>query len=184
MVKQFMRDALNRSSIRPGDEWEWLSLAQHYGIPTRLLDWSEHPLVALYFACEDPSDGPSDGRLFELEPEALNETSFPDAPSLLVLGQDPQLDTYLPTAASGPKMAPLAVTSMRYFDRLSAQVGTFTICQAGEDISDHAAVRSWTVPVAAKATILAELADLNVTASTVYPDLGHLARHIKGAYET
>ncbi len=32
------------------NEWEWLALAQHYGISTRIIDWTENPLIALYFA--------------------------------------------------------------------------------------------------------------------------------------
>jgi hypothetical protein len=42
---------------RPENDWEWLSLGQHYGMSTRMSDWSSNPLVALFFAVEsDPSD--------------------------------------------------------------------------------------------------------------------------------
>jgi len=46
----------------PLDKWDWYFTMQHYGVPTRLLDWSESPLVAAYFALEkhfpQPIPGP------------------------------------------------------------------------------------------------------------------------------
>ncbi|MDO1502481.1 FRG domain-containing protein [Winogradskyella maritima] len=43
---------------------EWLMTCQHYGIPTRLLDWSKDPLVGLFFACYDSQIKDKDGALF------------------------------------------------------------------------------------------------------------------------
>jgi len=65
MFEEFSR-RYPEQSLSHRNVFEWLTLMQHYGLPTRLLDWTSNVLVALYFCCA--GNASEDGAIFALDP--------------------------------------------------------------------------------------------------------------------
>lgn len=120
----------------PLDKWEWYFLMQHYGAPTRLLDWTDNPLVALYFALYDPRRDPvepdSDAAVWVLNPWWLNRQLRHgiDGP---MLSDWEEADAYLPDledAFAGRDVRtqrPAAIDPPHVDRRLAAQGSRFVI---------------------------------------------------------
>jgi len=64
LLRNFRKYAYGTTPAQVDWIWHWLAVGQHYGLPTRLLDWSYSPLVALHFATADPAMYDQDGIVY------------------------------------------------------------------------------------------------------------------------
>jgi FRG domain len=188
------------------DDWDMLFFKQHYGVPTRLLDWTENPLIGLYFAVMSSPFSvkarrsgstlmfSSDAAVWVLDPTAWNNHALRHQSfdrGILVPG-DEVLQGYKPFSKfPDMNMQPVELYGAHNSPRIVAQRGVFTIfgqsTHAMEQAFDTDAfptggllklVLTKDVLPALRRSILNQ----GITESVVFPDLEGLAREIKRSF--
>jgi hypothetical protein len=87
LLRLFRIHAAPYLATNPINPWEWLAIAQHHGLPTRLLDWTRNPLVAAYFAVEKDCEESSDSAIYAFSAnDELDLETLPDPLKVTVEG--------------------------------------------------------------------------------------------------
>lgn len=172
---------------------EWLCIAQHHGLPTLLLDWSLHPLIALYFSVRDESKHDQPGKLWYMKLKArkdridqtirLRDKSFNKN---VILSEDKvkKKNKLFKIKSEEPRI----VVPWVFNKRIEAQYARFTYSGSKyldvglEEIDDKN--RPWTrlgwykIPADSKKAIKLELEKLQVHEKSLFPDMDGLARYL------
>ena len=165
----------------PTQVQDWLVMMRHYHFPTRILDWTENPLIALYFALL--CDHNTNSALFMLNPHKLNESNKlsddSKIKSLPSFDDEETLKEYLPNGTSNSNVLAnvVAFSTPRFFDRLQRQLGTFTIHlnkKSLESNVDKSYLTKFIIPKKSRTEIMKELDILKINKFTVYPELAYL----------
>lgn len=181
MLEDFERRALPLVPSLPSDRWEVLALAQHYGLPTRLLDWSYNPYVAAWFAVgQPPSVSQNPGVIW---------IHVPDHSDFVTMTERQRKS---PLEVSRPAERPIVFEPRHVTARIRAQDGLFTVQQynprhrkfrASDQVGSHRwCMTKALIPTKYFSTMCHDLDTVGVNAGSLFPDLDGLARTITDAY--
>jgi hypothetical protein len=185
--EQILFDEYERSAARilerKEDDWELLIDMQHYGIPTRLLDWTDVLGIALAFALYDSHGDHEDSVVFVLDPGQLNRKSS-DSDSVRRVPNDAEFKYKACYWHSRPFKAvhPIAIDTPYRNARIAAQLGTFTIHGSNHDpieVQLPECVRRIVLPSAIKPSAREFLEHANLNPFSIYPDIVGMAQHIR-----
>jgi hypothetical protein len=172
MLDELKRRAQLKVTTTFHDDWDWLVYAQHFGMKTRLLDWTSNPLIGLWFACS-------------------NEYKIKDDSFVYIFVAD---NTYL----IDRKKTPFETTKTRILrpalnnERIIAQAGWFTAhkyshsqnkfvsLQSNNDLKNN--ILEYTIPAKLKPSILKTLSVFGVNYQTLFPDVIGVCNHLNWMY--
>ena len=203
IMNRFKQNAYEFLEERPEGEWEWMFLARHHGLPSRLLDWSENCLVSLFFAAGGFGQNRSnsaDGVIWCLLPNKLNEIAsnvtirtdvLPMFSNDIEISPEAEfLNNYKTSVVSRligtPSTPPAAGISIRTTKRIRAQHGVFTIHHTEDRPinrwGDGTHVWRFMIPNQAKGKLLSELRRSGLTLLTLFPELDNVAGEATRGY--
>lgn len=196
LLSDYRHQALPFTARMPHDDLEMLFLMQHYGVPTRLLDWTENPFVALFFATENARDesagAEKDAAVWIINPIELNKRTFPTRSNAdRILGAYAgELNGLRPASRVDAidVKTPCAIFGVHNTPRIVAQRGSFVLygndvasmdSQAVLKLTEDKVLRKIVVSGSSKRAIFSHLFNMGISDSVVYPDLEGLSREIR-----
>lgn len=183
-------------NVQPQTKLSWLSLMQHYGIPTRLIDFTESPYIALYFALESCSPKTNSHiAIYAINYSALIEASLGHIRRMDGGFKEDMISAYLKRDSIFEDIIDrfsydiVWITEPTVLNkRLDRQSGSFLL-SGNRDVKIEAAlnemkytsvdVQKLVIPTTLYSNIYALLRKMNITAKSIYGDLFGLAQSIK-----
>jgi hypothetical protein len=161
--EDFKRAARPYLSAEPRSEIEWLSIAQHHGLPTRLLDWTENLFVAASFAVEKA--GKAEGAIYCIRglEDIVEKTKGQQS-----LFELTSVKTYRP-----PHISP----------RIPVQQSVFTIHPNPVLEFDYPELQKWHIHPGACWPIKRNLNAAGITLASLFPDIDGVCRHLSWLYK-
>jgi hypothetical protein len=197
LIRNFRKYA-NRNDVPYDSTWNWLALAQHHGLPTRLLDWTYSPYVALHFATTTLQAYDVDGvvwaidyvRAHDLLPAVLRDVLYGEGANVFtaeMLDRVAQRRAELDLLAEDEDFV-LFLEPPSLDQRIVAQYALFSLMSGAEASLDEWCerhtnlVRRLVIPAELKWEVRDKLDQANVTERVLFPGLDGLTAWLRRYY--